>query len=83
MTDVKLQKFVAGQVVPLDGMRFTDCVFEGCQLSYNGGAVKFKKCSFSSCSLLLGGSLAQNIEVLRYIGFDLVAAGKSGNALVN
>ena len=83
MRDVQNQTFNSVDDVPLDGASFVNCSFNGCTLHYNGSTVKLKNCDFHGCNLVLGSTLGMAIEVLRAVGFDLVAVGTSGNSVVN
>jgi len=83
MRNVKNKMFGPTDDVLLDGTRFVDCSFRECRVHYSGHAVKFKGCHFDRCSVVLGGSAGTIVETLRYMGFDLVAVGTTGNDVLN
>ena len=83
MRNVNSESFGPGDNVLLDGGSFINCTFDGCRLTYGGLAVNLKDCHFHRCDLILSGSASKVIEVLRYIGFDLVAGGTNGPHVIN
>ena len=83
MRNVNNKSFGPGEDVLLDGGFFVDCSFDRCKLTYGGLAVKFKDCHFHGCDVILSASASNVIEVLRYIGLDLIAVGTDGPRVVN
>jgi hypothetical protein len=55
----------AGGTVRLDGNSFTDCVFDGATLAYDGGPVQIVGCVFERIAgWQFGGGLATGLDVL-------------------
>lgn len=53
--------------IVLDGMRCDSCNFEGCEIEYQGGALRLVGCRFIECSFLLTGAAGNTAEFIRDI----------------
>lgn len=61
-------EFRPQQEVQLDGIRFSECRFDGAVLIYLGGPPpKFENCSFSGVDLAFGGAAKDTIATLQWL----------------
>lgn len=70
MKKIENQAFGLGTVVQLDGKFFVGCHFNGCCLTYDGGSVEWRDCSFDKpTTLFLGAHASRVVKALRTMGF--------------
>jgi hypothetical protein len=52
----------------LDGNEFSGCMFNECDINYDGGTMLIGEgCTFQQCHWVFGGAAHNTIEVLHYI----------------
>ena len=56
------------ELVTLDGYHFSDCCFDHCTLSYEGGVVILERTQITGCDYSLGGSARRTADLLAAVG---------------
>ena len=75
MERIENKTFGPNETVILDGNLFINCIFDGCDMVYNG---KYDTAQISCrterpCNILIGGSAQRTLDVLKSLGFKVLS----------
>ena len=65
------QSFV-GQKIKLDGNRFENCAFKGCEIVYAGGPAETSSCHFENVRWMFEGVAGTVVHVMQALGWKIV-----------
>ena len=68
---IRAQTFI-GKRITLDGNRFENCTFKGCDIIYNGGPAETSSCYFENVRWMFEGAAGTIVTVMQGLGWQIL-----------
>jgi len=75
LTRIENKTFGPNETVILDGCAFINCVFDGCDMVYDGkyDTSQIECRTGRPCNVLIGGSAQRTLNTLKTLGFKVIS----------